>query len=343
SGTVVDPTNAVVANAQIIAMNVRTGVMTTTATNDAGIYVFASIQPGLYRFTAEAPSFQTYVLNDVNVEVGARLNINFSLVLAGAATAVEVTALPDPLLSNTASVGGVINDQRVQNLPLPDRDALGLVLTQPGLVGDNFGGSRISALNVTRDGINVMDQRINLGVNSVVFPSVDVVEEVRVITSPADAELGRGSGQVQILTRSGTNEYHGSLFEFHRNTVLNANGWFNNLRGEPRDSLILNQFGGRLGGPVTRDRSFFHFAYEGRRQRTAGTVTALPYTGLARQGIFRFYPGVQNGNANAAVPTVDLRGNPVKPAIATGDLQSPNIFGLDPNRLGFDRTGTIRR
>jgi Carboxypeptidase regulatory-like domain len=343
SGTVLDPMNAVVAKAGITALNVRTGVMTTTMTNDSGVYVLSSIQPGLYRLTAEAAGFQTYVLNDVNVEVGAHININFSLVLAGAAAAIEVTALPDSLLSTTASVGGVINDQRVQNLPLPDRDALGLVLTQPGLVGDNFGGSRSGALNVTRDGINVMDQRINSGVNSVVLPSVDVVEEVRVITSPADAELGRGSGQVQILTRSGTNEYHGSLFEFHRNTVLNANGWFNNLRGEPRDALILNQFGGRLGGPVTRDRSFFHFTYEGIRQRTADTVTALTYTELARQGRFRFFPGVQNGNANAAVPTVDLSGNPVKPAGATEDLQTANIFGLDPNRLGFDRTGTIRR
>src|SRR5262245_39209353 len=343
SGTVVDPMNAVVANVRIIAANVRTGVMTTTATNDAGIYVFASIQPGLYRFTAEAPSFQTYVLNDVNVEVGARLNINFSLVLAGAATAVEVTALPDPLLSNTASVGGVINDQRVQNLPLPDRDALGLVLTQPGLVGDNFGGSRIGALNVTRDGINVMDQRINLGVNSVVFPSVDVVQEVRVITSPADAELGRGVGQVQVLGRSGTKEFHGSIFELNRNTALNANDWFNNLRGQPRDTLILNQFGGRLGGPIIKDRSFFHFTYEGFRQRTADTITAVTYTPTARQGIFRFYPGVQNGNADSAVPTVDLLGNPVRPAAATGDLRTVNVFGRDPNRLGLDQTGTVNR
>ena len=147
-----------------------------------------------------------------------------------------MTATPDTLLSTTASVGGVINDQRIQDLPLPDRDALGLVLTQPGLVGDNFGGSRISAVNVTRDGINVMDQRINLGVNSVVFASVDTVQEIRVITSPADAELGRGSGQVQLSSRSGTNEFHGSVFEFLRNTSLNANNFFNNQRGQPRDT-----------------------------------------------------------------------------------------------------------
>jgi hypothetical protein len=231
----------------------------------------------------------------------------------------------------------------VQDLPLPDRDALGLVLTQPGLVGDNFGGSRIGALNVTRDGVNVMDQRINAGVNSVVFASVDVVEEVRVITSPVDAELGRGSGQVQLLTRSGTNEFHGSVFESHRNTSLNANGWFNNLRGDPRDTLILNQFGGRIGGPLKRDKSFFHFTYEGIRQRTVDTVTALTYTEPARQGIFRFYPGVLNANADATVPTVDLLGYPYRPAAAVGDLQAVHVFGRDPNRLGLDRTGTVQR
>src|SRR5262245_28070272 len=259
SGTVLDPTNAVVAGARIIALNVRTGITNETTTNSAGVYVFPSIQPGLYRLTTEATNFQPYVLSDVNLELGARISINFSLVLAGSTAAVDVTASTDPLLSTSASVGGVIDDKRIQDLPLPDRDALGLVLTQPGLVGDNFGGSRIGALNVTRDGINVMDQRINLGVNSVVYNSVDAVEEVRVITSPADAELGRGVGQVQVLGRSGTKEFHGSIFELNRNTALNANNWFNNLRGQPRDTLILNQFGGRLCGPVIKDCSFFDF------------------------------------------------------------------------------------
>src|SRR5262249_7610873 len=147
------------------------------------------------------------------------------------------------------SVGGVINGLRVQELPLPGRDALGLVLTQAGLVGDNFSGARIGTLNVALDGINVMDQRINQGVNSTIFTSVDIIDEVRVITSHADAEYGRGSGQVLLTMKSGGNKYHGSLFESHRNTVLNANNWFNNLRGDERNGLIRNQFGARVGGP----------------------------------------------------------------------------------------------
>ena len=343
SGTVLDPAGARVPNVQVMAENVNTGVVLTTMTNEAGVYVFPSVQPGQYRLTVESAGFRKYVLNGVTVEVAGRMTINIPLELATGNEVVEVTAAPDsPQFTSSASVGGVINGRKLLELPLPDHDALDLVFTQAGLVGDNFAGARIGALNVTRDGINMMDQLINSGVFSVIFPSSDVFEEVRVITSPVDAEFGRGSGQVQLLTRSGTNEFHGSVYDFHRNTALNANEWFNNLRGDPRDALILNQFGGRLGGPIVRQRTFFHFGYEGQRQRTASAVTATTYTQTARQGIFRFYPGAQNGNANAAVPTVDVIGNPVRPVNA-GDLQSVSLFGRDPNRAGFDPSGTVQK
>jgi hypothetical protein len=343
SGTIADPTGARVPNVQVTAQNVQTGVVLTNVTNEAGLYVFPSVQPGMYRLTAELPGFKTYVLNDITVNVSARMTINVSLELAAAQETVEVTAQESPLSASTASVGSVINGRQIQELPLPDRDTLGLVLTQAGLVGHNFAGTRIGALNVTRDGINVMDQFINSGVNSMTFASVDDIQEVRVITSPVDAELGRGSGQVELLSRSGTNQFHGSLYEFHRNTVLDANDWFNNLRGDPRDALIWNQFGGRLGGPIVRQRTFFNFTYEGQRIRNVSSVTSTTYTQQARQGIFRFFPGVQNGNANAAVPTVDLQGNPVQPPSATGGLQSPSVFGKDFNRPSFDPTGTVQK
>jgi len=246
TGTILDPTGAVVPNVTVSLENVRTGIILTNVSNEAGVYVFPAFQPGLYRLTAAASGFRKQVVSDFTVEVGARMNRNVSLEVASSTESVEVTASADsPLFINSASVGGVINARKILELPLPDRDALGLVLTQPGLVGDNFSGARIGALNVTRDGINIMDQRINSGVNSVIFSNVDVIDEVRVITSPVDAEFGRGSGQVQISTRSGTNEFHGSVYEFHRNSVLNANNWFNNLQGVSRDPLILNQFWGK--------------------------------------------------------------------------------------------------
>ena len=220
SGSVVDPVGAAVPDATVTAENTRTGVVTTMTTSGAGVYQFPSLVPGTYQISAEKEGFKKETHQNLVLEISAKLNLNFQLQLAGVSSQIEVKFILDSTLGTTStSVGGVINDQRIQDLPLPDRDALGLVLTQGGLFGDNFSGSRIGGLNVTRDGINIMDQRINLGVNSVFFTSVDSVSEVRVITSPADAELGRGSGQIQILTRSGTNEFHGSVFESQQAAV----------------------------------------------------------------------------------------------------------------------------
>ncbi len=343
TGTVVDASGAVIPSVTLTLENLRTGVVATNVSNETGNYFFTSVQPGLYKLTAELPGFNKYVLNEITVDVAARMGINIPMEVAGAVGAVEVTARPEsPLFINSPSVGGVINGQRLLELPLPSRDALGLVLTQPGLLGDNFGGARIGALNVTRDGINVMDQRINSGVNSVVFTSVDTVEEVRVVTSPVDAELGRGSGQVQMSTRSGTNTIHGSVYETHRNTVLNANDFFNNMFGIERDALIRNSYGGRLGGPIKKDKTFFLVVYEGDRLRTAETVVATVFTQPARDGVFRFFPGVQNQNADGAAPTVDVLGNPVKPS-ATAQLQSVSLYGRDPLRNGPDPTGVVRK
>ncbi|MBL8241701.1 MAG: TonB-dependent receptor, partial [Bryobacterales bacterium] len=230
--------------------------------------------------------------------------------------------------------------------------ALDLIYTQPGLVGDNFAGSRIGSLNITLDGLNVQDQRLNQGVSSPIVTTVDKIEEFRVVTSPADAELGRGSGQVQMLTRSGTNQFRGSLFAFHRNTALNANTWFNNQRGvdpltgeaiSPRNVLIRNQYGARIGGPVRRNKTFFFFLMDSQKIREKTAVTNTVYTETARRGVYRYYPGSQNGNANAAFPAVNDLGQPQRPSRATGDLQTINLFAYDPRRSAPDPTGTIRK
>lgn len=215
-----DATDAVISSANVTAEHVNTGVKTTTTTNSAGIYNFPSLQPGVYRVSVEKVGFKKLVFNEVLLELSARVTLNCPLKIATTAEAVEVNAATDTQISvGNTSVGGVISGKSVQELPLPGRNALGLVLTQAGLVGDNFAGARIGTLNVAIDGVNVMDQRINSGVNSTVFTSVDIIDEVRVVTSPADAEFGRGSGQVLLTMKSGTNKFHGTLFESHRNTV----------------------------------------------------------------------------------------------------------------------------
>src|SRR2546427_8810798 len=140
SGTVLDPAGARIPNVQVTAQNVQTGVVLTNVTNEAGVYVFPSVQPGLYRLTAELSGFRKYALNELVVDVSARLTINISLELATTQEAVEVTAQESPLSITTASIGGVISGRQLQELPLPDRDSLGLVLTQAGPVWDNFAG-----------------------------------------------------------------------------------------------------------------------------------------------------------------------------------------------------------
>ena len=352
SGTVTDPTGAHIVNSTVTALNTATGIATVTQTNEAGIYVFAALPPGKYSFTAEHSGFRKKVLSDVDVQVGAKLTINLPLELGQTSESIEVQATAAEVNTSNATVGDVITGQKLLGLPLAGRSVYDLIATQPGVVQGpgtsgsyNINGNRGNVTNFTTDGINSND---NLLVGSFYLyanmVSIDRAEEFRVVTSPADAELGRGAGQIQMITRSGSNAFHGSAWEEHRNTDLNANDFFNNLVGSPRNVLIKNQYGVRLGGPVRRNKTFFNGIYESQRQRQVIAVTQTVYTQSARDGIFRFFPGVQNGNANAAVPTVDLQGNPLPPPGATlASLQSITLFGRDPNRLVADPTGTIKK
>src|SRR5213078_2155359 len=168
------------------------------------------------------------------------------------------------------------------------------------------------------------------GAYSGTFTSPDLVEEVQVNVTSVDAAVGRGSGQVRLQTRSGTNQFHGAAFYSNQNSKLAANNWFQNLVGTPKNYLNRNQFGGRVGGPIVRNKAFFFFLYEGQRSIMRNVITSQVLTDTARQGIYRYFPGVVNGNAAAAVttgnnptaPVVDRNGNPKKPAAATGDLVS---------------------
>lgn len=353
SGTVTDPGGLPIPAAQVQAENATTKVVSTTQTNAAGLYVFAALPPGRYRVSAEMQGFSKLAINEVELEVGARVSLNLRLEVGTVAQTVEVSAQNETILGySTASVGGIVTSKKVLELPVIGRNVLNFTTTQAGTSGDNFSGARIGSLNITMDGVNVQDNRINLGISSPFFISTDLVEEFRVVTSPADVTMGRGSGQISIVTRSGGNEFHGSLFHTLRNPLMNANTWFNNQRGinpetgrpvSPRADLKQNQFGGRIGGPVIRQRTFFHVNYEGLRQRTTAATTATVHTAPARQGLFRFFPGVQNGNANATTPTVDLNGNPVRPANATGVLQTVSVLGRDPNRPSLDPTGIVKK
>jgi hypothetical protein len=353
SGTVTDPTGAHVVAATVIALNAATGIATPATTNEAGVYTMPGLPPGKYKFTAEHSGFRKSVLDDVELQTGTVMVLNLGLELGQTSESVEVAAQATEVNATSASVGSVIDGKRLQDLPLNGRSAYDLLITQPGVQeGNSFilNGNQGGTVNFTLDGLTSMDNlhqsAFFLYANVV---SIDRAEEVRVVTSAADAEYGRGSGQVQMVTRGGGNKFAGSAFEEFRNAELNANDFFNNLQGSnpngtplvPRNQLKRNDYGIRFGGPVKRNKMFFNGIYNPYKTRNYTTVNETVYTPSALQGIFRFYPGVVNGNAQAAVPTVDLNGNPVQPPGATGGLQSVSVLGRDPTRLTVDPTGVM--
>jgi hypothetical protein len=317
SGNVLDPTGANIPNAVITALNLNTGVKTSVVSNASGVYIFAALPPGEYRFSAEKEGFKRLDLNQTTVRVGDRLQQNLPLQVGGTAETVEVASNTDSVNYLSTSPGGQLNSQRIQDLPVSGRNVMELVGTQPGLVlngsGANINGARTDFVNVTLDGVNVMDNAVLTSVTGqLISTTVDRVEEVKVITSPVDAEYGRGSGQVVLISRSGTNKFHGSAYDFAHNTDLNANTWSNNRSGIARNVQVLNQTGARVDGPIRKNKTFFFALFETSISHTQTPVTDTVLTSTARQGIFRFYPGVQNGNANANNPAVDLSGNPVQ-------------------------------
>src|SRR5881396_2680411 len=255
-GTVSDLTGALIPGVSITATNIQTGIVNTVITNEAGAYQFASLQPGTYKISAELNGFQTKTYSDVGLGISQQVRLNFSLQVANVAQSVEVTIAADTLLAtSSASVGSVLPESKIRDLPLAYRNALDMVaMTTPGTqasagtanvtVVGNFAGGRIGQVNTTRDGISVNDGRYDNGVYSANYISPDLVDEVRIIVAPADAETGRGSGQVQLATRSGTNQFKGSVFWANHNSALDANNWFSNFRGQEPDYLNRNQFGG---------------------------------------------------------------------------------------------------
>src|SRR5438128_6461952 len=348
-GTVSDATGALIPGVAITATNTGTGIVTNVLTNEAGAYQFASLQTGTYTVSAALPGFQTQTRSGVQLGVSQQVRLNFALQVGTVAQSVEVSVAADTLIAtSSSSVGTVLPEYKVRDLPLGGRNVMGLLGTTNGTgptednFEGNFAGGRLSAVNVTRDGFNVTDGRYNYGALTSTYTSPDLVEEIRIITAPVDAEFGRGSGQVQMVTRSGTNQFRGSAFWTNRNSALDASKWFNNFNGVPKDYENRNQFGSRFGGPIIKNKTFFFVLVDEQRYIFRQTFVGNVLTPLARQGIFRFFPGVDNQNVTQLNPTVDRNGNPVRPAGAAGDLQQFSVFNRDASRPGFDPTGFIQ-
>lgn len=248
-------------------------LQTGPESNAAGVYLLPSLGPGKYTLRAEKQSFKPYIYQAFDLDIRTQAKLDVHMEVGGTTETVEVQAEATQLNFSNANIGTVLQGTRILDLPLQARSALDLLSTVGGVAQStdgtlsNINGNRSGTVNISLDGLNVNENLTDglAPVNASAGFSVDRVEEIRVITSPPDAELGRGSAQIQLISRGGTNTVHGSVFEENRNTALTANNWFNNQKGTsaitrqpvaPRPVLIRNQFGARLGGPIIKNRTF---------------------------------------------------------------------------------------
>jgi hypothetical protein len=330
-GTVADPSKALIPGVTITATNTGTGIANTTVTNESGAYNFPALQPGTYKLSAELPGFQTQTFTDVQLGGAQQVTLNFTLQVAAAAGQnVEVTVAA---ATTSNSIGTVLPEYKIRDLPSLTGNVFNLVANMPGVQRDGSGtfgymaGGRLGDVNATRDGINVNDGRYENGAWSTVYTSPDMVEEVKVIVAPVDAETSRGNGQVSMVTRSGTNQYRGSVSWSNHNSALDANNWFNNQNGVGKSFDNRNLYSARLSGPILKNKTFFFLLFSGQRDLKKTQAAGLTWTDMARTGIIRYWPGVDNQNASGANPGVDLNGNPRTPNNATGLLSAIGLFG----------------
>ncbi len=371
-GTVRDPQDQVVPNAKITVKNTGTGSTVTATSTDDGTFTAPELQPGLYVITAELQGFKTSFVEGIQVQVASVTSVNIRLEIGTVSEQVTVSADDVQATINTsnAEVGEVVDRQRILELPLDGRNPFELtalqagVQTKPSADGDaskfSINGNRTVANNLTVDGINANDNFLKTPANvtlSVIPVSVESIGEFRVITSLPSAEFGRGTAQINAVTASGTNQFRGSIFEYHRNTVFNANNTFNNTSGLDREPLIRNQFGGRLGGPIIKDRTHFFGSYEGKRESRGFSRNRLVYTQDALNGIFRYLKNlpttpqnVANAPGTAPAGTASTQsgtcratagGTPARVVVPNGWICVQNVLALG-NRNGQPIDPTIR-
>ena len=284
-GRVSDPTGAVLSKVTVRITNQATGVSRTTQTNESGDYVFPEVPVGTYEVEFDRTGFKKGVGKDVTLDVNQVVTLNTTMQIGQAQETVEVTSEAPLVDTSSTQLGAVVNDRSVTQLPLNARDTYQFLQLQPGVTStvgtgnqivygsDKAGsvsvnGGRGRANNFSVNGGDANDLFVNL---PTVQPSPDSIGEFRVLTNTFDAEYGRNSGSVvNVITKSGTNAVHGNIYEFFRNTKLNANPYcLPAVDGVSCDKpqFNQNQFGGTLGGPIIKDRTFFFTSYEGRRVR----------------------------------------------------------------------------
>jgi outer membrane receptor protein involved in Fe transport len=362
SGTVRDSSQAVVPGVTVKVTHVDAADSRTTMTDDQGNYAVRLLAPGRYRIEFTLPAFKTIIREGVTVAVTETVTVNETLTVAGLQSdTVSVTAEGEILQTNTVATGRVVDSETITTLPLATRNFTQLTSLSPGTsaplpdtlaIGSGSqnvfanGGSQLSN-NYTINGASATNSVsssaiIDLAFTGIAVPSIDSIQEFKVQTSMYDAAYGQKSGaNINIVTRSGTSEFHGGAYEFLRNNALNANNFFFNSLGTPRPVLRQNQFGGTLGGPVIKNKTFFFISYEGMRQTNGASndatstlvLPAIPVNRTAASigAAFANQAGVRGGLA------VDPSGSNIHPValrILTTKLPNGDYLLPSPQRSG---------
>jgi hypothetical protein len=318
-GTVLDNSGAAIVGAKVTLSNEAQGLQRDATTNSSGAYEFPTLKPGSYALSVEMAGFRKYEHGNLELLVNAPATENVTLQIGSNTETIEVSAQAAAINTTDASLGVAFNNQQVKDLPMESRNVPDLLTLQAGVVyiGNNpnidtnidtrsgsVNGARSDQSNVTLDGVAVNDRAGN-AFTSVLPVTLDSVEEFRVTTTNYNAgQGGTGAAQVSLVTKSGTNNFHGSVYEYHRNTATSANDYFNKqaqintclANGTPLNQIECNQapklirniFGGALGGPIKKDRLFFFLNYEGTRRAEGQVVNSVVPSDTLRDGIVEY-------------------------------------------------------
>ncbi|HUS19857.1 MAG TPA: carboxypeptidase regulatory-like domain-containing protein [Terriglobales bacterium] len=359
TGTIQDRTGAVIPGAKVTLTNQGTKVAFTTTSSSTGNYTFDGVQSGTYSLTAEAGNFKKFVSTDNAVTVGQPVTLNASLDVGAAGETVEVSGATEQVQTSTSgNIGNLVDQVTIENLPIVGsrgRNPLTFLNFQPGVVstlGESAGGgvhvhgSRDRAWNFTLDGVDINETSTGGSNFAPIRTNPDSVAEFRVITANPTAEYGRNSGgQVTMVTKSGTNKFHGTGFWFYQTPALNANEYANKVATPvlPRPQFVQNIYGGSVGGPIIKDKTFFFTNIQLLHTSRTRLVSTPVYTASARAGTFRFVnntctfsPNCRNNPAGVTNASVDASGN----VVAGIPISTYNVATSDPAALGLDPTIT---
>jgi hypothetical protein len=348
-GTVADRSGAVVPDARIVVTNLETGVSRVTTSNGEGVYRVPSLSAGAYKVVATREGFGSAEQSSVTLGVSETRRVDFSLTVGNLVETVVINAQPTILETEEGRISGQIDARQLRELPVPNRNVFNLLSLQPGVSGRtltsntaggsstpsiNANGQRVDSNSFTVDDMNA--NSISRGGRSEVTPNLETVAEVRVVANNFSAVQGRNMGaQISVVTKAGTNEFHGAVWEYHRNNKLQSRNLFQSRVPVNR----FHQFGSGVGGPIIRNRTFFYVTYEGLRDTGANTATAVVETAQLREYVLRTRP-------NSVAAKIFGKYRPVSdPTINLTDVGTPqpgvNVFSTTLKDGIFD-IGTVQ-